>query len=48
MGFETLLYDVEDGVATLTLNRPDRHNAFNLQMANELREAWERIKAESS
>jgi enoyl-CoA hydratase/carnithine racemase len=30
--FETLLYDVEDGIATMTLNRPDRMNAFTAQM----------------
>jgi len=41
--FETLLYDVDDGVATLTLNRPERHNAFNLTMADELRQAWKAI-----
>jgi enoyl-CoA hydratase/carnithine racemase len=40
MGFATLLYEKADGIATLTLNRPERHNAFNLQMAGELREAW--------
>ena len=38
--FETLLYDVADRVATITLNRPERRNAFNLKMAGELREAW--------
>ncbi len=34
--FETLLYAVEDGIATITLNRPERLNAFNGQMMNEL------------
>lgn len=43
--FETLLYDVEAGVATVTLNRPERHNAFNAHMAVELRSVWQRIQA---
>jgi enoyl-CoA hydratase/carnithine racemase len=34
--FETLLYSVEDGVATITLNRPERLNAFNGQMMSDL------------
>ena len=45
--YETLLYEVSEGVATLTLNRPERHNAFNVAMAGELRDAWERIKGDS-
>jgi enoyl-CoA hydratase/carnithine racemase len=44
MDFETILYAKQDGVATLTLNRPERHNAFNLAMAGELRRAWEDVK----
>ena len=31
-----LRYDVEDGVATVTLHRPERLNAFTLTMADEL------------
>jgi len=48
MGYESLLFDVEDGVATITLNRPARHNAFNRAMAFELRDAWESVKRDSA
>jgi enoyl-CoA hydratase/carnithine racemase len=44
--FDTLLYEVADGVATLTLNRPERHNAFNKQMASDLQQAWTAIKGD--
>ncbi len=46
MAFTTLLYEKADGVATLTLNRPERHNAFNTAMAHELHDAWTQIKAD--
>ena len=36
MTYEAILLDVKDGVATVTLNRPERMNAWNAQMAAEL------------
>ena len=38
--YDTLLYEERDGVAIVTLNRPDVHNAFNLAMQHELRDLW--------
>ena len=38
--YETLLYEERDGVAFLTLNRPEVHNAFNARMQQELRSVW--------
>ncbi len=39
--FETITYTADDdGVAWVTLNRPEVHNAFNLAMQHELRTVW--------
>jgi enoyl-CoA hydratase/carnithine racemase len=46
MGFESLLYDVADGVATITINRPERRNALSWTVMTELREAFARAKAD--
>jgi len=42
--FQTLLYEEKDGVAWVTLNRPDVYNAFNVQMQRELHELWRGLR----
>ena len=46
--FETLLYDVEDGIATITLNRPERMNAFTPKMELELIAAFDATDADDA
>ena len=46
--FETLSWVVGDGVLTLTLNRPDQLNAFNLTMATELEQAFRRVRTDDA
>lgn len=41
MAYEDILYEVADGRATITINRPDRLNAFRVQTVRELGEAFE-------
>ena len=46
--FETLLYDVADGVATITLNRPEKLNAFNAQMMRDMIAAFDATDADDA
>jgi enoyl-CoA hydratase/carnithine racemase len=43
--YGTILFETsEDHVATITLDRPERLNAFDRQMCEEVRDAWKRVK----
>ena len=46
--WQEILYAVRDKVATITLNRPDRLNAWTAVMSNELREAFEKADADTN
>ncbi len=48
MSFETIAFDLAGGVARLTLNRPDRLNAFTVQMHREVAAALSRVETEGA
>jgi len=46
MTYQTIGYDVADGILTLTLSRPERLNAFTGEMMNEMIDAFDRADAD--
>jgi 2-(1,2-epoxy-1,2-dihydrophenyl)acetyl-CoA isomerase len=46
VSYETILFSIANGIARLTLNRPDRLNSFTHQMHAELRDAIARTQRE--
>ncbi len=38
--YNTILSESSDGILTITLNRPDVYNAFNVEMLMELQDAF--------
>jgi 2-(1,2-epoxy-1,2-dihydrophenyl)acetyl-CoA isomerase len=45
MSYETILFEIANGAARLTLNRPDRLNSFTVQMHGEVADALSRVEA---
>ena len=48
MDYSTILYDVDDGILTITLNRPEALNAFTNDMLMELIDACDRADADDN
>jgi 2-(1,2-epoxy-1,2-dihydrophenyl)acetyl-CoA isomerase len=46
--YETILFEVKDGVATITLNRPEAANALDDQMAGEFLQALAQARTDAS
>jgi 2-(1,2-epoxy-1,2-dihydrophenyl)acetyl-CoA isomerase len=46
MGYQTILFELHNGVARLTLNRPEKLNSFNVQMHEEVRDALNKVEGE--
>lgn len=48
MNYNTLLYELDSGVLTITFNRPDRYNAFNNEMSAEFIDALKKADKDSA
>lgn len=48
MTYQTLSYEIEGRIATVTLNRPDQLNAFTVEMANELVDVFQRASEDDA
>ena len=48
MSYEHILVEAEDGVGIVTLNRPDKLNAMNRQLASELHDAVKHMEADDA
>ncbi|HEV2267932.1 MAG TPA: 2-(1,2-epoxy-1,2-dihydrophenyl)acetyl-CoA isomerase PaaG [Steroidobacteraceae bacterium] len=48
MSYQTILFEVSEGVARLTLNRPERLNSFNTHMHSEVQDALAALERDGS
>ncbi|MDN2708157.1 2-(1,2-epoxy-1,2-dihydrophenyl)acetyl-CoA isomerase PaaG [Janthinobacterium sp. SUN118] len=48
MSYQNILFTIEQGIATLTLNRPDKLNSFTQAMHEEVRDAIAKVNADSA
>ena len=48
MAYEQIIYEVADNIATITLNRPERLNAFTATMMDEMIDAFDKADADDN
>src|SRR5258708_13981527 len=48
MAYEQIIYEVADNIATITLNRPEKLNAFTGIMMNEMLDAFDKADADDN
>ena len=48
MDYEQIRYDVDGPILTITLNRPDKLNAFTVRMMHEMIDAFDRADADDA
>jgi len=48
MPYQAIIYEKEDSIALITLNRPDSLNALNLRLAEELEQVADEIATDDS
>ena len=48
MEFKYIIYEKSEGVATITINRPEALNAFSAEVVSEILQAIEDVKADES
>lgn len=48
MNFETVLYETKENICTITMNRPDKRNALNHQLLNDIDAAFAQAEADDN
>lgn len=48
MSDNVLIYEVHDGIASVTMNRPDKLNAINGELAEAMHETWQRFERDET
>ncbi len=48
MAYETLIFEKKDGIAIITMNRPDNLNSINTRMQAEMKAIWEDLEQDRS